>query len=239
MKPGADSCFESVRANIRIQLTKLLLAFFLTLMLTGSPSASIASQTGNRDASVTSDKSGEKAVLRTGDLYALVVGVSKYRDSRVPALDLAIQDAMDFAEFLRTQDKVFRNTAVTLLTNEKATKAEIEKYLYYTLPKAGKDDTIILFLSGHGGFDPIRPKDFLFLPYDSESEYLGTTGVKLSGLDFLQGVNAERVLVISDACRVEVGPNGMRPKSVEPSVELFMREARSSTGTVVINSAKD
>jgi len=239
MKSGLDLFFEPSRVNVRTSLARSIPVILLTLMLATAVPVSMAAETVKLETTVGSDRSGGSAVLGAGDLYALVVGVSKYRDNRVPALDLAAQDAKDFAEFLKTQDKVFRNAAVTLLTNEKASKAEIEKYLYYTLPKAGKDDTIILFLSGHGGFDPIRPKDFLFFPYDAESEYLGTTGVRMSGLDFLQGVNAERVLVIADACRVEVGPNGMKSKSVAPSIALFLQEARNSTGKVVINSAKD
>ncbi len=131
--------------------------------------------------------------LRTGDLYALVVGVSKYRDPKVPKLGLSDKDAKAFGDFLKSQNAIFKETRVTSLLNEKATKAEVEKYLYYTLPKAGKEDTIILFFSGHGAFDPIRPTEFLFLPYDAETEYLNTSGVKMSGLDFLKGVSAERV----------------------------------------------
>ena len=34
--------------------------------------------------------------LRTGDLYALVVGVSKYRDPKVPKLGLSDKDAQAF-----------------------------------------------------------------------------------------------------------------------------------------------
>jgi len=175
--------------------------------------------------------------LKTGDLYALVVGLSKYKDPRVPKLDLSDQDAKAFGDFLKTQNEIFGETRVTYLLNEKATKLEIEKYLYYTLPKAGKDDTIILFFSGHGAFDPIRPTEFLFLPYDTEIEYLGTTSVKMSGLEFLKGVNAERVLIIADACYAG-GFSQMKPKSVVPPMELFLQEVRNSSGRVVMTSAK-
>jgi ankyrin repeat protein len=176
--------------------------------------------------------------LKTGDLYALVVGVSKYRDPKIPKLGLADKDAKAFGDFLKTQHAIFKETRVTSLLNEKATKSEVEKYLYYTLPKAGKEDTIILFFSGHGAFDPIRPKEFLFLPYDTETEYLSTSGVKMSGLDFLKGVSAERVLIVSDACYAG-GFSGMKPKSVTPSVDLFLQEFRNSSGRAIISSSKD
>jgi ankyrin repeat protein len=178
-----------------------------------------------------------------GDLYALVVGVSKYKDPRVAKLDLADKDAEAFGSFLNTQTEIFKNVRVSFLLNEKATKLEVEKYLYYTLPKAGKEDTVILFFSGHGVLDPIRPTEFLFLPYDGELEYPGTTGVKMTGLEFLKSVNAERVLIIADACYSGDWAPGklaeMRPKSVSPSLELFAREARNSTGRAIITSANE
>jgi len=174
--------------------------------------------------------------LGGGNLYALVVGVSKYRDPKIPKLNLADKDAKAFGAFLETQNKVFKEAKVTYLLNEKATKSEIEKYLYYTLPKAGKGDSIILFFSGHGAFDPMRTDDFLFLSYDSEPNYLGTTAVKMSGLDFLKGITAERVLIIADACHAG-GFSDMKSKGLHPS-ELFVQEAKNSSGKVVITSSK-
>ena len=177
-------------------------------------------------------------VFPRGALYALVVGVSRYKDQGLPPLRVADQDAKAFGDFLKTQDRLFQEAHITYLLNEKATKAEIEKYLYYTLPKAGKDDTVVLFLSGHGRFDPMRPKEFFFLPYDAENEYIAATGVKMSGLDFLNGVNAEKVLLIADACHAG-GFSQMKPKASIPSLELFLKEAKNSSGKAIITSSKD
>ena len=178
------------------------------------------------------------AHLRTGDLYALVVGVSRYRDAKIPKLELSDKDAKAFGDFLETQKEVFKNTRVTYLLNEKATKPEVEKYLYYTLPKAGKNDTIILFFSGHGAYDPLRPDEFLFLAFDTEPDYLGTTAVKMSGLEFLKGIEAERVLIIADACYAG-GFTRQKAKSPTPSFESFLKEIRNSSGTAIITSGNE
>lgn len=175
--------------------------------------------------------------LKAGDLYALVVGVAKYKDPKIPKLDLSDKDAKEFADFLKTQNEIFKTANVTSLLNEKATKSEVEKYLYYTLPKVEKDDTVILFFSGHGAVDPYRPNDFLFLPFDAESEYLGTTSVKMTGMEFLKGVNAKRVLIIADACYAG-GFSGMKSKAFSPSLDQFLQEARNSSGTAIITSAR-
>ncbi len=178
-----------------------------------------------------------RSTLQTGDLHALVVGVSKFKDSRIPRLNLAAEDAKSFGEFLETQDQVFKKIRVTYLIDSRATKSEIEKHLYYTLPKAGKNDTIVLFFSGHGAYDPMRPKDFLFLAYDSEPDYVGTTAVKMTGLDFLKGIEANRVLIIADACHAG-GFSEMKPKSASPSMDLFLKEVRNSSGKAIITSGK-
>jgi len=219
---------------LKVVRTCALAVALLTLLL---PQAVFADAPGAEPR--TPKKGGQvNWALGGGNLYALVVGVSKYRDPKIPKLHLADSDAKAFGGFLETQNKVFKEAKVTYLINEKATKSEVEKYLYYTLPKAGKDDTVILFFSGHGAFDPMRPKDFLFLSHDSEPDYLGTTAVKMSGLDFLKGINAERVLIIADACHAG-GFSEMKPKTLVPSLNLFLQEAKNSSGKVIITSTKD
>ena len=58
----------------------------------------------------------------------------------------------------------------------------------------------------------------------------------MSGLDFLKGVSAERVLVVSDACYAG-GFSEMKPKSIAPSVDLFLQEFRNSSGRAIISSS--
>ena len=117
--------------------------FVLILVLAFSTSAETA-QVAKSDKIALKPPSANALPLRTGDLYALVVGVSKYRDPKIPKLGLSDKDAKAFGDFLKGQNAIFKEIRVTSLVNEKATKSEVEKYLYYTLPKAGKEDTVIL-----------------------------------------------------------------------------------------------
>ena len=104
------------------------------------------------------------ATVGKGDLYALVVGIASYRDPRVPKLKVSDNDARAFVDFLQTQSRLFRNVHVKLMVNEQATKVEVEKYLNYDLPKAGKDDTVMIYFSGHGSDDTVRPENTIFSP---------------------------------------------------------------------------
>lgn len=179
--------------------------------------------------------------IGSGDLHALIVGISEYKDKRITRLERSHVDAEDLAEFLKTQEKVYKNLHVTLLINEQATRAAVETYLKYKLRKAGKDDTIIVFFSGHGAFDPMYPKDFYFVTWDADPKYVGATAVKMSGLEFVRNLGARRILLIADACHAG-GFSFMKyevtPKSVAPALELFLQEAQQSSGIATIMSAK-
>ena len=170
-----------------------------------------------------------ESTLLPGDLYGLVVGISKYSHPGVPGLNLAAKDARDFAEFLKKQKKVFKNIHLKLLLDEKATRTEIEKFLYYDVLKAGKDDSVILFFSGHGTIDAKRGGEFFFVTHDADPDYLGATSLLMSGLRFLKKVEATRVLLIADACHAG-GFSTAQTKSLAQSVESFLEEFRESSG---------
>ncbi len=171
-----------------------------------------------------------------GDLYALVVGVSQYKISNLQ-LKLAANDAKDFAGFLDTQKKVFKATHVKVLLNEDATKKAIEKHLEYELLKAGKDDTVIVFLSGHGSDDPKKPNDYFFLGYDADPHYLAATAVKMNGLQFLKSIDSKRVLIIADACH-SGGISQVGTRSVDKNLDRFMEQFKASGGRAILTSCK-
>lgn len=175
--------------------------------------------------------------LKKGDLYALVVGVSVYGNAAVPKLNLSAKDAKDFADFVETQRKVFRNTYVKGLFDEQATKQEVEKYLYGELRKAGKDDSIVLFFSGHGGSDPGDPGSVYFLTYDADPKYLHATAVNMAGLKFFDRLDCKRVLLIADACHAG-GFSKIMTKSIEPPMQKWLDMVKESSGMAILSSSQ-
>jgi ankyrin repeat protein len=230
----------SVRKASLRKCARLLMLAGLMFLWTITGSSGAAEQPKNK----TADERGSALngpALRTGDLYALVVGISEYQNPTIGKLNRSHIDAKDFADFLKTQDKVFRNLHVTLLTNSEATRQAVETHLKYKLKKALKDDTIIVFLSGHGAPDPSSPSDFYFVTYDAAPEYLGASSVKMSGLEFAKQYDAQRVLVIADACHAggfSFLKQGTNTKSLAPAMELFLREIQESSGIATILSSK-
>ncbi len=179
---------------------------------------------------------GSVAPAPSGDLYVLAVGVSDYREPKIRKLNFSAKDATDFGNLMQKQHGLFRRTFVKILTNEKATKRSIEKFLTGDLRRSGKDDTIILFFSGHGVFDPQQTDDFYFCPYDLELGYYAATAVKMSDLSFLKGLETKRVLLVADACHAG-GFSEWTAKDLPSDLGVFLKDFRETTGRVIITSA--
>ncbi len=172
--------------------------------------------------------------IAVGNLHALVVGVSQYANPRLN-LHFAAKDATDFANFLKTQRQIFKQTYVKLLADQEATKLAIETYLARELPKAGKDDTVVLFFSGHGMGNPNRPGEFYFLPYNAQQDNIEPTSVEMGTLSFLRNADCQRIVIIADACHSGI-VSQVSVKSPEDALKTFMREFEESRGRVILTS---
>src|SRR5262249_15534667 len=85
-----------------------------------------------------------------GTLYVLSAGVSQYANPKYN-LKYASHDADTFADLLKQQGGPLYTTAsVTRLTDAEATAPRLRAALFQILENAGENDTVALFLSGHG-----------------------------------------------------------------------------------------
>lgn len=191
------------------------------------------------DKAITRSDSREAASheVRIGDLYALIVGISDYKDPRIPKLAFSHKDARAFAAFLGTHGALYKKTYVSLLVNEKAMKSEIEKRLYYDLRRSGKDDTVIVFLSGHGADDPKTPGEFFFLSYESDPDYLAASAVHMNRQWFLSKLESKRVLVIADSCH-SGGFLSEGIKAVRRSLGKILTDFHDSEGRIFLSSSR-
>lgn len=172
-----------------------------------------------------------------GDLYAVVVGVANYNHSKIPSLKFSDKDARDFADFLKSQKDLFRNINLTLLVNEQATQKEVKKQLFYELKRAGKNDTVILFMAGHGADDPNMPGEFFFLTHDADPDFLEATAVNMGRSWFMQRLDSKRVLVVADTCHAG-GFSKDGARSGEASLKKLMNQFKESEGRVFLTSSR-
>jgi len=140
-----------------------------------------------------------------GQTYALMIGISKYKRPEL-ALQFAHADAIDFSRLLQSPRAGGLNpNNVVLLTDEKATTAAVRNAFQDLLKRrAGKNDTVILMVAGHGTVElPGSGKAFI-LTYDSDPEDLSSTALPMSELRSLfeeQLKNVGHVLLFADVCK--------------------------------------
>jgi hypothetical protein len=178
-----------------------------------------------------------------GRRWAVVIGISDFRDPQIPDLQYADEDARAFHEFLLSEDAGlggFRPENTLLLLNEEATYRAIRSALLTFLSMATEDDIVIIFVAGHGVPDGERPDDIYLLPSDAEVDDLRATAVRME--EFAQAVSevrASHLVLFADACHsAQVGGQlAARSLSVNRINRDFLEGLRNTQGGVVAFTA--
>jgi tetratricopeptide (TPR) repeat protein len=149
-----------------------------------------------------------------GKIYALVVGISAYKNLPPEPLQFADKDAELFAQLLSTPGKDGRSAAddVRLLTNQQATRAAIESEVAKLAKEnaaAPRKNTLVLYIAGHGAYPitdadrkPVEQEPYI-LTYDAQTQDLKTTAYPMQDFRTLvaaQAAHFGRVLVFVDVC---------------------------------------
>lgn len=140
-----------------------------------------------------------KSGMEEPEDLAVVIGIENYQ--YVPDATYAYNDAEVFREYL-VEAFGLRRQRVKLITNGRATKAEIDKLLgpngwVARNMSKGKSDLIVYF-SGHGVTSLVNKSSGL-LPYDVDPNY--SVGVELSELyESLASLGAKSITIFLDAC---------------------------------------
>lgn len=104
------------------------------------------------------------------------------------------------AEFIQCQGGLYEKINLHLFVDKRATKASVEKRLSEIFEAAKKEDTLLLFFSGHGESFPEREDEYFVCLHDSDPTRLVSTGIVLSGMRMIKEVKTRRAVVICDTC---------------------------------------
>ena len=92
--------------------------------------------------------------MKEKEAFALVIGISKYRDEIIPAVKYASRDAEVIAKYLENVGGIPRSN-IKLLTDTSVTKSDLEAYIEDWLARrVSKDSTVFVYYAGHGAPDP-------------------------------------------------------------------------------------
>ncbi len=141
--------------------------------------------------------------------HALIIGVGSYAHAPNHNVPMTAADAQAVARIIRdAQFCGYPAEQVTLLTGESATRAGILAALDQ-LTQTGKDDTVLLFYSGHGDYDSAG--DYHLTSHDTRRQdgrvQPGTAVSQAELLEKLRAIPAGRVLLLFNACHAgEISP---------------------------------
>lgn len=181
--------------------------------------------------------------------YALIIGIARYRNSKVNDLtESVLNDARDVRSLLQSPAHCgYPEKNVRLLLDEQATAEGIREGLRWLADAVGTDGTALVYFSGHGTRIESGPDaDNYLIPYDSDPERLKETaisGAELTGL--LRKIQPPRLLCIFDSCYAggvgEVKDAGLqRGRKFKSGLgEEFYDRLAKGKGRVIIASSRD
>jgi len=178
--------------------------------------------------------------------YAIVIGIEQYQQG-LPKADFATRDAQVTKDYL-TKVMGYQEENVVLLTNERATKSGVEKYVEHWLPnRVEKDASVFIYYSGHGSPNP-KTSDAYLVPYDGDPAFVDATGYSLKRLyEQLGKLPAKEVVVMLDSCFSGAGgrsviAEGMRPMGLSIETPILAGNKTvvlaASSGTQVSSTFK-
>jgi hypothetical protein len=142
--------------------------------------------------------------------HAIIIGIDRYDDERIPSLNYACADAKALYDVLTDEAfGAFTKENVQLLTDRKATRDNIITEIGTNLPKRlGRNDTVCIFFAGHGAPEPSSREvlsdgtEKYLLPVEANLDRLRATAISMEEVQkWFEWVSAARqVIFFVDSC---------------------------------------
>lgn len=185
-----------------------------------------------------------------GARWAVIIGVSQYKDTRISQLRYAAADASSFYDWIVSpQGGKFAPSMVKLLTDADATGVNIKKALFEWLAQAIEEDTVTIYFAGHGSpQSPDHPENLFLLPYDTQYDSVQTTGFPMWDIEtaLKRFIKAKKVIVITDACHAggvgqgfDVARRAGRGVNVVPISSSLQSLSKINDGVCIISASDD
>jgi hypothetical protein len=176
--------------------------------------------------------------------FAVVVGVSEYRNNDIPDLDFADDDAIAFHKFLLSPNGGgFKNRFVKLLVNENATTQNLRDALFNFLKRARVEDLVYIYFSGHGAPEALNPDNMYFITYDTDIARISSTAFPMWDIQtsLERHIAANKVLIIADACHSGGVGEEIKTKSIKSQnlINRYLMElSKSKSGRVCLTASE-
>ncbi len=174
------------------------------------------------------------------DLYLLALGVEDYDDD---ALDLAYpgKDVEDLVARFEAEDgQLFSNVHVERLLDRKVTSSRIKRAREKFLRRAKPEDTIVVFVAGHGVRSESGDYYFLTPGATPEDPYEGIERPLLESLVTWDKLYAKRRLLLIDTCHSgEAYGEAKRGLAAQDAFEQTEVDAALGTGLYILAASSE
>jgi uncharacterized caspase-like protein len=182
--------------------------------------------------------------------WAVVIGISKYKDSRIAGLRYASVDAHSFYDWLISQQGGgYAPSRVRLLLDSRATTQSIRNALFNWLKQALEEDFVTIYFAGHGSPEsPDSTNNLFLLPFDANYDDVATTGFPMWDIEtaLKRFIKARKVVVIADACHsggvgqaFDIARRGSRGVEINPISSGLQNLSKVNDGIAVISASDD
>lgn len=163
-----------------------------------------------------------------GRLHFVAFGVSRYKD---PALNLGLahKDAQDLARALAAQRGEYAEVRTHVFTNEEVTVERV-RTAKQLLTGATLDDTLVVFLAGHGVHGRDAAGTYYYATHDVDPKRLADTAAPFALIEALfEGIAPRKKVLLLDTCEsgaadeegavaTAPGARGLRPRTTRALV---------------------
>jgi hypothetical protein len=161
--------------------------------------------------------------------YAVLIGNSTYpKEPKLPDLRCPASDVDGLAAVL--QSPSHGQFAETVILKDRS-HFEVMREIHRVLSKAGRNDLVLLYYSGHGKLN--RAGRLYLATHDTEVDALEATAVPVGGIrDFLEITSSNRVVFVLDCCF-----SGAAGQIFKSSVDDQLQMATKGRGTYVMTAS--
>jgi uncharacterized caspase-like protein len=184
-------------------------------------------------------------ISHTENSYALIIGLSNYKDPRISKLNYTRADAEGIIKILTDPKKVgLKKDKIKILLDDEATRFNIEDAMSdWLFAKADNDSTVMIYFAGHGGLEIDRSgkeKDNLakyLLPFDSIFGKLFATAISNTRFrELLDAIRCKKLVIFIDSNHSEDN-FGVRARDIKLPDHPYENLAKGE-GRVVIAASQ-
>ncbi len=146
--------------------------------------------------------------------YAVVIGISQYREEVIPKVPYAVKDAQAVAELLHTQGGIPKSH-IRLLTDAKATGNDLRTLGDWLRLRVKPDSTVYVYYAGHGTPNPKTGEAYL-VPWDGHPDFPSGLYPLKDLYGTLNDLPASDVIVWLDSCFSGAAGRSVLAKGARP-----------------------